>query len=116
MALESLQINSVSGGNGTVRDTGSSGSGIASAFESLGLNFASALGAVGIAKIAQSAGLTQTQVAAGSTSLLGKTPAATPAQAGVAAKPNWSAFLLVGGVFTGLVALVLHVERKRRRE
>lgn len=106
MPVESLQQNSL----GTVRDVTVGGSGITSAFANLGLGLASALGSIGVQKLASVAGVSAAQVQAGRTTLIN--PATVPTTP-VAVKPNWTAFIVVGGVSAGLVGLVLYAARKR---
>jgi len=110
VATETLQQNTL----GTVKDFTSSGSGIVSAFENLGLNFAGALGSIGIAKLAQSAGVSGTSLRQGSTSLLSPTAQIQQVQVARAGQTNWMAF---GVVILGVAALggvIAYAARQRR--
>lgn len=109
MAIETLQQNTL----GTVKDYTVQGSGIVSAFEHLGLNLAGALGSIGIAKLAQSTGVSASTVSRGSTSLLtGPSPYAPgPLQV---QQTNWMAFGVVALSVAAFASLIVFAARQRK--
>ena len=97
---ESLQIQSL----GTVRDPTVSGNGVVSALENLGIGIGGALATVGIAKLAQSAG-----VAPPRSNLL--SPTGYQSYVAPPPKTNWGMFALVAGGLGLIVGLVIYAGR-----